>query len=48
MFESKGIYYVKVYDNNTWHTHRFYDPESQRNFVVALGNCIDEYEEVFE
>lgn len=46
MFKSGSFYCVSIFDGVTWQTHRFLDAESQRNFVVALGNSADDYEEM--
>lgn len=46
MFESRGMWFVSVYDGTAWMTFTFLDPESQRNFVVALCGVADQVEEV--
>ena len=46
MFESGSRYLVSVFDGVVWMTFVFLDVESQRNFVVALGNCAEDYEEM--
>ena len=48
LHESRGMYFVSTFDGETWHTYPFLDPESQRNFYVALMNSANNYEDVEE
>lgn len=46
LHDSRGMYFVSTFDGVTWQTFSFLDPESQRNFYVALMNSADNYEDV--